>query len=216
MKIIDLSHTIQADMPVFPGAAPPLLEKVGDIATHGFAETMLQMLSHTGTHVDAPSHMLPRGKYLDDFPIEQFFGLALIIDYPHCAGGRIELDALRQMHEKIARAEFVLFNTGQSLKWGGADYFSDFTTLSEEAAAYLAGFPLKGVGIDASSFDLLEHKNHPVHHILLNKGLILIENLCNFEEVKGEFCMFAALPLKYHGADGSPVRAIAIEMEMKL
>ncbi|MCL2496017.1 MAG: cyclase family protein [Clostridiales bacterium] len=215
MKIIDLSHTIQADMPVFPGTAPPMLEAAHDIARHGFSETMLHMLSHTGTHIDAPSHMLPQGKNLDDFPIEQFFGVALIIDFPHCAGTSIEFKSLQQMREKIAHAEFVLFNTGHSQKWGAKEYFADFTTLSEAAAAYLAGFPLKGVGIDAVSFDPLEQSGNPVHHILLNKGMILIENLCNLREVKGEYCMFAALPLKYGGADGSPVRAIAIDMETK-
>jgi kynurenine formamidase len=48
---------------------------------------------------------------------------------------------------------------------------------------------------------------------LLSAGFILIENLTNFKQVKGEYCLFSALPLKYDNADGSPVRAVAIEID---
>lgn len=216
MRIIDLSHTIHADMPVYPGTASPILEPANSIARDGFAETMLHMVSHTGTHIDAPAHMLTGAQNLDDMPIEQFFGLALIIDYPHCAGERIELLPLQQMRDKIERAEFVLFHTGHSRAWGTEGYFGGFATLTPEAASYLAEFPLKGLGIDAIGFDPVTSTDNPVHHILFAKGMILIENLCNLHEVKGEYCMFSALPLKYSKADGSPTRAIAIEMNTYL
>ena len=61
-------------------------------------------------------------------------------------------------------------------------------------------------------FDEIGSEDNPVHHVLLGAGFVLIENLTNFGEVKGDFCMFSAQPLKYHKADGSPVRAIAIEI----
>ena len=213
MNVIDLSHTIAENMPVFPGTSQPTLKPSLNIAEHGFAETMLHMVSHTGTHVDAPSHMIENAPSLDDFPVDKFFGLALIIDYPPCAGSSIELKPLQQMHNKIERAEFVLFNTGHSQKWGTADYFSEFPNLTPDAAEYLTSFPLKGIGIDAISFDKVQDANSPIHRLLLVSGLILIENLANLKQVQGEYCMFAALPLKYSKADGSPVRAVAIEME---
>jgi kynurenine formamidase len=212
MKIIDLSHTICEDMPVFPGTPQPGLSPVLTIAEHGFGETMLHIMSHTGTHIDAPSHMIAPAPSLDDFPVDKFFGLALIIDYPPCAQELIELKALQQMREKIECAEFVLFNTGHSQKWGAREYFGGFPILTREAAEFLAAFPLKGVGIDAISFDKLDAADSPIHKILLSAGLILIENLTNLQQVQGEYCMFAALPLKYKNADGSPVRAFAIQM----
>jgi len=212
MKIIDLSHFIEEDMPVFPGTSPPALSPAFTIDDHGSAETMLQMLSHTGTHIDAPGHMLAGAAGLDDFPVDKFFGMALIIDYPPCAGNTIALPSLQQMQNKIERAEFVLFHTGQSQKWGVADYFGTFTTLTAEAAQYLASFPLKGVGIDAISFDVVGAKENTIHHILLSAGFILIENLTNLQQVQDEYCLFSAMPLKYRRADGSPVRAFAIEL----
>jgi len=216
MKVIDLTHTISEDMPVFPGTAQPRLKRILTVAEHGFAETMLQIMSHTGAHIDAPSHMIEGAPGLDDFLADKFFGLALIIDHPPCAGACIELKALQRIREKIERAEFVLFNTGHSEKWGAKEYFGAFPLLTQEAALFLASFPLKGAGIDAISFDELDSAKSPIHHILLGAGLILIENLTNLKQVQGEYCMFAALPLKYNKADGSPTRAIAIEVPTAL
>ena len=216
MKVIDLSHTIAEDMPVFPGTGQPKLTPALTIAEQGFGETMLHMVSHTGTHIDAPSHMIEGAPGLDDFSVEKFFGLALIIDYPPCAGLSIEFKPLQKMREKIERAEFVLFNTGHSQKWGMPDYFSAFPILTREAAEFLTAFSLKGLGIDAISFDEVETADSPIHHILLGANLILIENLANFKQVQGEYCMFAAMPLKYNNADGSPTRAVAIEMGISL
>jgi kynurenine formamidase len=173
---------------------------------------MLQMVSHTGTHVDAPSHMIAGAPGLDDFPAHKFFGLAWIIDYPPCAGLSIELKQLQQMREKIERAEFVLFNTGQSAKWGAPEYFGAFPLLTREASGDFADFHLEGLCIPASRFAAVAGAASPIHEILLSAGLILVENLTNLQQVQGEYCMFAALPLKYEKADGSPVRAVAIEM----
>ena len=213
MKIIDLTHTIAEDMPVFPGTSQPTLTPAFTIAQHGSAETVLQMFSHTGTHIDAPAHMIAGAPALDNFSVEKFCGPALIVNHPPAAGLSIELYLLEQMQEKIKQAEFVLFNTGHSEKWGTKAYFEPFPLLTSAAAEFLISFPLKGVGIDAISFDKIHAGASPIHHILLGAGLILIENLTNLQHIKGEYCLFFALPLKYGQADGSPTRAAAIEME---
>ena len=210
MKVIDLSHTIAGDMPVFPGTPQPVLKPLLSIEEHGFGETMLQMMSHTGTHMDAPSHMIAGAPGLDDFLAEKFFGPALIINHLPSAGRSIELEALRQEEDKIARAEFVLFCTGHSEKWGSAEYLGPFPLLTRAAAEFLTSFPLKGVGIDAISFDELDATDSPIHRILLSAGFVLLENLANLRQAPAEGGLFAALPLKYKNADGSPVRAVLI------
>jgi kynurenine formamidase len=199
-------------MPVFPGTPQPALTPALTIAEHGFSETMLQMMSHTGTHIDAPSHMIALAPNLDDFAADKFCGPALIIAHPPTAGKRIELKALQQIEDAIKRAEFVLFDTGHSKKWGATEYFGPYPILTKEAAEFLASFPLKGVGVDAISFDELDAAESPIHHILLGAGFVLIENLTNLQQAPAAGCLFAALPLKYRHADGSPVRAVAIEM----
>ena len=80
MRVIDLTHTITQDMPVYPGSGTPRLTPAGTYEKDGFKETLLQMSSHTGTHMDSPSHLFPNRTTLDEFPASQFIGKALVID----------------------------------------------------------------------------------------------------------------------------------------
>lgn len=61
MKTIDLTHTIEENMPVYPGTEPPKIVEATTVEVEGFAEKLLTLFSHTGTHMDAPAHMLKRG-----------------------------------------------------------------------------------------------------------------------------------------------------------
>ena len=62
--IIDLTHTITPEMPVYPGTVPPVLESAGTLANRGWRETRLAISSHSGTHMDAPAHILADGSTL--------------------------------------------------------------------------------------------------------------------------------------------------------
>ena len=214
MKIIDLTHTINADMPIFPGTKPPGLQEIKNMAADGYQSTELKMNSHQGTHIDAPGHMVAGGKMLEQFPIDQFFGLALVIDFHGCAGKRIEVSYLQPLEREIANADFVIFHTRQAEKWGLPEYFTDYPALTPEAAEWLMQFPLKGVGFDTISADPAG-AGYKIHHILLGKNdRLVIENLTNLAEIENSYCMLSVLPLKYDKADGSPVRAVAIEIEL--
>lgn len=81
MKIIDLTHTIKEDMPVYPGTDAPKFTPANDYEKDGFKETLLQMYTHTGTHIDPPAHLFADRTTLDQFPISQFVGKALVIDF---------------------------------------------------------------------------------------------------------------------------------------
>ena len=85
MKMLDLTHCITPEMPVYPGTEPPRLTAACTMEKDGFRETLLEMYSHTGTHMDAPAHMLPSGRTLDDFPAETFAGRGFVVD---CGGRR--------------------------------------------------------------------------------------------------------------------------------
>ncbi len=94
----------------------------------------------------------------------------------------------------------------------GADkVYEDFPSLSEGAADWLARFKLKGVGIDAISIDDIASTSYAIHKILLAKNIIIIENLTNLDAIHEEKFLLSVMPLKTINADGSPVRAIAIE-----
>jgi len=209
--IIDLTHTITPEMPMYPGSSAPAMTAAGSLTRTGYRETQITLSSHTGTHMDAPSHLLRDGSSLEVLPASQFCGRAIVLDVSHLAPDRvITADFLRQQNGAVRSADFVLFYTGWEKRWGTDAYFEDaFPVPDEEAARYLVSCGLKGVGTDALSVDALQSGNLPAHRILLSGGLVVIESLCLKKVAGRSDLMFFALPLKYKNADGAPVRAIA-------
>ncbi|MDO4315774.1 MAG: cyclase family protein [Oscillospiraceae bacterium] len=209
--IIDLTHTITPEIPVCPGSPAPELSSSAGMTRNGYRETLLKLGSHSGTHMDAPRHMLPDGAGLDVLPISQFCGRAVVVDVSHLApGGIISADFLRDQNGAIRSADFVLFYTGWEKKWGTGGYLEDgFPVPDGEAAKYLVSCGLKGVGTDALSIDPLGSTDYPAHKALLSGGLVIIESLCLKKVVCRKNFRLLALPLKYKDADGAPVRAVA-------
>lgn len=210
MKLIDLTQTIAPDMPVYPGTEAPAISPGCDIESDGFLEKKITFFSHTGTHVDAPAHMVPNGWTLDQMSIEAFFGQAVLFNYRGGARSIIDINDLAPFQEDLAEVDFLLIHTGWSRYWGGCAYFADFPVLSEAAAHWLTDFNLKGIGVDAISVDPADAKNFPVHKALLEKNILLVENLANLERISCPRFDFFCMPLKIVAADGAPVRAGAI------
>ena len=172
------------------------------------------MVLHSGTHIDAPCHVIQNTKSLDQFPLDKFMGDAIVI---RC-DDRMEIDIefLKTFRLIISKIDFIIFFTGWEHKWKTKDYFEDCPTLSQEAAQWLTQFNLKGIGFDAFSVDKIVSVEKvtpdtlPNHHILLAKEVLLIENLTNISLLPEGIFSFQCLPLKIEDADGSPIRAIAI------
>ena len=206
MRVIDLTHSIKEDMPVYPGTETPTLTPVSVYEKDGFRESLLRMTTHTGTHMDAPAHMLKDGATLEDIPVEQFFGRARVMDCRNFGpGSRIEASDLPPLED----IDFLLLATGWEEKWGSPAYFGPFPVLSRAAAEKLAGSGLKGVGVDAMSVDPMDSREYPVHRALLDAGMVILENLAGLGPLAGQAVELIALPMKYVGADGAPVRVVA-------
>lgn len=210
MQVIDLSHPITTGMPVYPGATSPLLTTISTVATHGYRERRITLYSHTGTHVDAPAHMLAGARTLDAMDIQQFVGPSCVVDVSTRNKPLLECMDLEPVSDIIARSEFVLLRTDHAQWWGMESYFESYPALSAQAAEWLTKFRLKGFGVDAISVDRADSKNFPVHKILLASDMILIENLTQLHLLPTTGWVFSCLPLKLEGADGSPVRAVAL------
>jgi arylformamidase len=210
MKIIDLTHIIKESMPVYPGTEPPIILNANTIEKDGFEEKKITMVSHTGTHMDAPKHMRLEGNTLDEFSVDKFIGKAFIVDITNIDTERITLGYLKIYAEEISKVDFVIIKTGWSAYWGEEKYFIGYPTLTEEAAQWLMSFKLKGIGVDAISVDPIDTKNFAVHHIFFKNSLVIIENLNNLSGINESIFTFSAMPLKIENADGSPVRATAI------
>jgi len=197
-------------MPVYPGTEPPQFATACTLETEGFVEQKITLYSHTGTHVDAPAHILRDGKTLDMLPVSHFVGISSVIDVRNLGKERIEVSDLEAQGHLLERSEFVLIHTGWSRHWGTEMYFHGFPVLSDRAARWMTRFNLKGVGIDAISVDKVGVDVSRIHEILLGKEIIITENLTHLEELPASDFIYCCLPLRTNGADGSPVRAVAI------
>ena len=210
-RVIDLTHPIFPDMPVWPGTPSPECLPIASIPEDGFAEHSIRLSSHTGTHIDAPAHMIEGGASLDRLDPDRFFGSAVVVDaFAARDGIIIGRKLLEPFSEAIAAADFVLLHTGWARLWGQPAYDSGYPVLDDEAAGWLCGMVLKGVGIDAPSFDASGSNDYSVHRRLLRSGVLLVENLTNLHRLPSSGCALAVFPLPVRGADACPVRAVAL------
>lgn len=213
-KFIDLSHPLNGNMPVYPDTTAPKFEVLNTVEKNGFAELEVTMVLHSGTHVDAPSHIFSNAKSIDRFPLDKFIGQAIVI---RCQGKKeITVKHLQPFENTIAQIDFILFYTGWQDKWNTDGYLDNCPIPNREAAIWLAQFDLKGLGIDSFSLDNVTPAEHlaseilPNHHIFLKKEILLIENLTNLNKLPRGTFSFYCLPLNIEHADGSPVRAMAL------
>lgn len=215
MTTHDLSQPLDAEGTTYPG--DPAVS-VTPHATHerdGYRVSELAMGSHGGTHVDAPSHLLPEGRDLDEFELSTFAFDAVRIDCTD-AGARepIGRDAVAAAPTD---ADLLVVRTGWSEHWG-TDRYLDHPYLSPDAAAWLAEREFH-VGVDAPNVDPTprqastadrtdEPEGFPAHRALLGNDRVLVENLANLGAPPDRFEL-CAYPLPIPDADGAPARAVA-------
>lgn len=121
MSYVDLSHTFTGEMPVFPGDSLAKLEQVSFFEKQGYNSFFVKTGMHVGTHIDAPFHMLPKGKKLSAFPPEKFIGKGHLVKKTHGVN-EIGMDLL--VGRTINEGDIVLVDTGHYKKFGTADYYN--------------------------------------------------------------------------------------------
>jgi arylformamidase len=210
MQLLDLSHTIEPAMPVYPGSPAPEFTALTSIGENGFAEQLFTLSSHTGTHVDLPSHMIEGACSLDAFGPDRFYGNGFVIDVSVSNGGIITLDDFVRCEPAIRSSEYLLLSSGWCRYWGKPSYYEGYPVLTAEAARWLCGFGLNGIGVDMISVDAPGDEDYPVHKLLLERGIVIVENLRDLSFLLSRQFIFSCFPLKISGAEAAPVRAVAL------
>ena len=211
MSLYDLSHPLETGMPVYPGSDEAHVEPASAI-DDGARVTALDIDTHVGTHLDAPSHMLHDGAPLGDRELSGFVFDALRVDCTDC--GPRDPISVADLPDPTDH-ELLAIHTGHDRHWG-TDVYRDHPYLTAEAAQWCAdnGY---AVGLDALSPDPTpspgaererEPDGHPAHHALLAAERVIVENLTGLGEPPREFTLYA-FPLLLPDADGSPIRAVA-------
>jgi len=196
VRIIDISRPIDDETEPWEGDVPFTWRATARLVEGSlFEATCFTMSAHLGTHVDAPSHVLPAGRSIGDVSLAAFVGPARVVDLP--GRGEVGPDSLPPRSIGVRR---VLFRTrGRSF-------------LAPLAAVRLAERGTILVGTDALSVDTQDAEDLPVHRTLLARGVMVLENL-NLEGVEAGDYGLVALPLAFRDLDASPVRAILIKTE---
>lgn len=215
MKLYDLSQPFYNNMPAAPNIGTFTSQTVKTHAQNGLQVTGFQTFSHTGTHLDAPIHMIPNGKTIDQLPPERFIGRCHVINALKGPFGEITVDDVLSANVQIEPGDFIFFNTGWGEKFNDPDYV-DASSISVELADWLVQKKVGIVGIDCNTVDITYALrkagfDFPVHHRLLENEILVIEHL-NLMEVGGKTLEVMCFPLNIIGSDGAPVRVIGMEL----
>jgi arylformamidase len=207
MRFVDLSHPMRNGQPSFPG------DPVLNLAAHSTIEnqrcnvTQISMGSHQGTHLDAQFHFVRDGRRIDEMPLDWFYGPATLLRIPKPPCGEITVADLKPFERVLRPGSRIIYETGWHRHFGLSDYFTDFPSLTQEAAFYLANSRIRLLGMDTPT---PSRDYYEVHHMLLHQDVeaVIVESLANLDVLPDQF-LFIGFPLHIQGGDGSPIRAVA-------
>lgn len=216
-RVVDLSVSVGPGTVVYPGDPQPELLPAATIERDGFNVLHVRIGSQTGTHVDAPYHFEAAGARVDELDPRLFVGPGLVVD----ARGLAPRSPLRwrvfePYQPRIGPGTILLICTGWSDRWGTPAYF-DHPFLDADACRRLLDLGVRTFCVDAVNLDETPDASHPgagypVHHLIADAGGVIGENFRNLEAVDFPQPFVSCLPIALAGADGAPVRAVAMEL----
>jgi kynurenine formamidase len=210
---LDLTLEISDNLPSFPGSPRPRFISWATNKDDGYNLELIFLSSHSGTHIDAPFHFVEKGIKIDKIPLRRLVTNAILFKIKKRANEVITKQDIVEFENKYGKLQpnsTLIFATGWHKNLLKKYYFTKNPGVSISAAKYLIQKRINLVGIDSPSIDSGSDSRFLAHHQFLNKGILVLENLCNLEKISGIHFKLVVLPLKLKGATGSPVRAIAL------
>jgi kynurenine formamidase len=232
--LVDLSHDYGDETVFWPTAEAFKLEKVADGMTpqgYYYAANNFATSEHGGTHIDAPVHFAKGHRSVDQIPIDQLIGDAIVVDVTASCGSNPDyrvttedFTAWEKSHGQIPDGAIVLLRTGYARFWPDAAKYLGTAERGEAAVAKLH-FPglhpdaakwltesrrIKAIGLDTASIDYGQSTLYESHRILYEHDIPAFENLATLDRLPAKGATIVALPMKIKGGSGAPLRAIAI------
>lgn len=219
--VVDLSYPIFSSMPVFPGMPVVEMEKIHTIIKDTFASKTYLLGTHTGTHTDAQCHFLEGESGIEGINLNAYIGDAVLVKLNKESKEYITVADLEPFSNQINEGTRVILDT----QWGdkfkdelsliGADaekaspFFTEGPRLSIEAAQWLVDKGVICVAMDMATPNPPDYIK--VHEILLSKNIAIIEAVANLDRLRDKEKVFiSGVPLNIVGADGFPVRLVAV------
>lgn len=218
--LIDLSHTLQPDMPTFktksgtlpPPQISPWMSHAQAAASGNYEDcsceiTQMQFITSCGTYLDSPYHFHPERATIDQLRLDQLVLPGIVVD---CRGLQAYDSIEPHVLEGVDIAgKAVLFHTGWSQYWGQPEYHH-YPYLTGATADALVKGGAKLAGVDYIAADDARNPRRPVHVTLLGHDILIVENLTNLAVLPTSGFTFHAVPIKVQGAAAFPIRAYAV------
>jgi len=204
-EYIDVTVPFRDGMMCFTTDPPCRITSHWEIAKGDIVNlSVIDMGSHTGTHIDAPKHFIDEGRTVDELDAKHFIGRAKLFDL---TGVDTSIDLADVQGLDIEKGDIVLFKTRNSQLMRGQTFEEDFVYLTPDAAKWLADRGIVTLGFDFLSIEKFGSKDFGAHYAVLGAGIMIIEGLDLTEADAGEYEIIA-LPMLIAGGNGSPVRVL--------
>lgn len=219
LKSIDLTHiidpaSVQRKFSIETIGAETVNHNVVRRDEQWYIMTNISMVSHIGTHIEVPYHILPKGHDLATMPVEAFWGNAVLLDFSDIQT-RIEISLEQVIKEAdriggISADDIVFCNLGYG-DFYGQERYTQSPYFSTAAIEWLANSGMKMMGVDAGGVELPASEEHVNHTALFVKNIPLIENVAHLNLLTRKRFMAAAFPYPVVGVESFPVRVVAFE-----
>ena len=228
LKVIDLTHSLSADMPYWPTPHGNPFRHDTLVAHPDGSPIMAAYFTpeHHGTHIDAPVHSREGRRPVDALTAADLFGPAAVIDVSKQAAANADyratledFQAWESAHGILPTGAIVLLSTGWSRKW---DSIAAYQNLDELGRPHFPGFSdaaatwlvterdIHGIGIDDLSVDYGASSDFAVHGIVNGAGKFHLENVANMHLLPATGAFLIVAPIKIEGGSGGQVRLFAV------
>ena len=225
-RVLDLSYSINDKLPPWPGDEKWFEAKVNaSVERNGYFTRSFWMLVHYGTHLDAPAHFPPGKATVDQIPVKQLFGPAVVLD-ARAEGAKdadyrlpaADVTEWEKRHGRIPAGAIALLRTGWASRWPYVEKYRNqdaqgrmhFPGFSVDAAKLLIERKVSGLGCDTMSVDYGASEDFGVHRLTLGAGMYHLENLADLTALPEAGASLVAAPIKLEGGSGGPVRVFAL------
>jgi kynurenine formamidase len=230
---IDLTWDYSAETIYWPTSGAFQLEELSAQVTdsgYWYAANRFSTAEHGGTHLDAPIHFAQGKRTVDQVPVEQLIGPAVVIDVTRRALADRDYQVTVQdladweiSFGRIPHGAIVLLRTGFGQFWPdpvkylgtarkGDDGVAElhFPGLHPTAAQWLVNRDIGAVGIDTASIDYGQSRFYDSHRVLASNNVPALENVAHLERLPPNGAWIVALPMKIKGGSGGPLRIVAL------
>lgn len=202
-EFYDISVTLGAGAVDYPADRPFAIHGAASVDADGYTLTQLDITAHSGTHIDAPAHLIPGGLTIDNYSVADFVLPVVVVEVSGDFVRPADLD-----DAGLRAGDAVLFKTSNSARGlcrAGA-FTGDYVYIAPEAASLCVEKGIRLVGIDYLSVDKHEDWTFESHKTLLGAGVLILENIDLSAVPPGSYTLFCA-PLKIDGCEAAPARA---------